>query len=74
VIAVFCPFSTFSLIFVFLGSIAILLICHAVLMAWDAKYFDENSKDGYWPSKPMDWNPTSAGEEAARKQAGEENS
>jgi hypothetical protein len=74
VVAVFCPFSTFTLIFVFLGSIIVLLICHAALMAWDAKYFGEHSKDSYWPSKPTDWNPTSTGQQAARKQAGEENS
>jgi hypothetical protein len=73
-IAIFCPFSTFTLIFVFLGSIAVLLICHTALMAWDDKYFSENRKDRYWPSKPMDWNPTSTGQEAARKHAGEDNS
>lgn len=74
VVAVFCPFSTFTLIFVLLGSMAVLLICHAALMAWDAKYFGENSKDGYWPSKPMDWNPPSTGQEAAGKEAGKDNS
>jgi hypothetical protein len=74
VVAIFCPFSTFTLIFMFLGSIAFLLICHAALMAWDDKYFGEGSKDGYWPSKPMDWNPTPTGQEAARKHAGEDTS
>jgi hypothetical protein len=74
VVAIFCPFSTFTLIFMFLGSIAVLLICHAALMAWDDKYFSANSKDGYWPPKPMDWNPTPTGQEAAREHAGEDDS
>jgi hypothetical protein len=73
VVAVFCPFSTFTLIFVFLGSIAVLVICHRALMAWNDKYFGANSKDGYWPSKPMG-NPTPTGQEAVRKHAGEDNS
>ena len=59
VVAIFCPFSTFTLIFMFLGSIAVLLICHAALITWDDKYFGANSKDGCWPPKPTDWNPNS---------------
>jgi hypothetical protein len=74
VIAIFCPFSTFTLIFMFLGSVAVLLICHATLMAWDDKHFGANSKHGYWPPKPMDWNPAPTGQEVARKHAGEDNS
>jgi hypothetical protein len=56
-----------------LGSIAVLLICHAALTAWDDNYIDEHTKDGYWPAKPIDWNPTSGEQEAAGKHAGEEN-
>jgi len=43
-VAIFCPLRTFTLTFLFLGSIAVLLICHAALMAWDDKYFAENKR------------------------------
>lgn len=55
VIAVFCPLSTFTQIFVFVASVAIALICYFVLTNLDETHIDEHVKDGYWP-KPLEWN------------------
>ena len=41
----------------FVGSIVVFLICHTVLSNLDENYIDEHLKSGYWPPKPIDWDP-----------------
>jgi hypothetical protein len=55
VIAVLCPLSTFTEIFVFVASIAVACVCYLLLTHLDETHVDEYGKDGYWP-KPLDWN------------------
>ncbi len=57
VVAVFCPFGTWTQILIFMGSVIVLLLCHFVLANLDDDYIAEHMKDGYWPSKPVNWNP-----------------
>jgi hypothetical protein len=56
VVFLFCPLSTGTQVILFVASIAVLLICHFVLTEVDENYIDEHMKDGYWPTKPIDWN------------------
>jgi hypothetical protein len=57
VVAIFCPLSTGTLIFWFVGSIAAFLICQLILNTLDEGHIDKYVKDGYWPAKPTDWHP-----------------
>jgi hypothetical protein len=59
-----CPLSTWTQAILFVASIFVLLICHFSLSNLDDAYLDEH-KDGYWPPKPIDWNPLPAGKKNA---------
>jgi len=67
VVAIFCPLGTWTQILTFMGSIVVLLICHFVRTVLDDNYIDEHMKDGYWPPKPMDWNPLPERHDAVEK-------
>jgi len=55
-VAFLCPLSTGTQILVFAGSIAIVSFCLLLLYELDDGYVSK-MKGGYWPAKPMDWNP-----------------
>jgi len=57
VVFVLCPLRTGTQVLVFVASIAVFLICHFVLAYLDDNYIAEHMKDGYWPSKPVNWSP-----------------
>jgi len=40
---------------VFVASLAVAIICYAVLTKLDETHFDESGNNGYWP-KPLNWN------------------
>jgi hypothetical protein len=54
---------------VFGVSIIVLLICVAVLSSLDDKFIDKHIKEGYWPSKPINWSPR-PGDNGGDKQGG----
>ena len=71
VIAIFCPLGTWAQILTFVGSAVVFLVCHGVLSNLDDNYIDENMKDGYWPAKPVDWNPLHQGyDDGAKHESG----
>jgi len=54
-VAILCPLSTSTEILVFVASLAVAIICYAVLTKLDETHFDESGNNGYWP-KPLNWN------------------
>ena len=58
VVAIFCPFGSWTQILTFVGSAVIALLCYSVLTHLDSSNIDEYTKDGYWPANPMDRGPT----------------
>ena len=60
----FCPLRTGTQVLLFVASIVLFLICHAVLSNLDDDYIEKHLKDGYWPPKPIDWStpPSTLGE------------
>jgi hypothetical protein len=52
---------------VFGVSIVVLLICVAVLGNLDDNFISKHIKEGYWPSKPIDWNPHPDNHTAGKK-------
>ena len=67
VVFIFCPLSTGTQSLAFVVSIVVFLICHSVLTNLDETYIDEHMKNGYWPPKPIDWNPLSDNHVASEK-------
>lgn len=67
VVAFFCPLSTWNQILIFVGSVFLFLLCHALLSNLDDTYLDEHMKGGYWPSKPTDWGHRSDENDAPKK-------
>jgi hypothetical protein len=64
-----CPLHTGTQVFVFVASIAVLLICHFVLTSMDETYANKDA--GYWP-KPLDWTaPAKSADESAKRSAAE---
>ena len=55
VVFILCPFRSGALILTFVGSIIVFLICHWLLTTLDETYIDKHMKNGYWPTKPIDW-------------------
>jgi hypothetical protein len=51
----------------FVASIVVLLTCHFSLSNLDDTYLDKHMKDGYWPPKPIDWNPLPGENNASEK-------
>src|SRR5579872_2009936 len=56
VVFILCPFRSGALILTFVASIVVFLICHWLLTTLDETYLDQHMKNGYWPTKPFDWN------------------
>lgn len=67
VVFILCPLSRGTQVLAFVGSIVVLLICHFVLSDLDKNYIDEHMKDGYWPTRPIDWNQLPDGRDANEK-------
>jgi hypothetical protein len=55
VVFILCPFRSGALILTFVVSVIVFLICHWLLTSLDKTYIDKNTKNGYWPPKPIDW-------------------
>ena len=66
VVFVLCPLRTGTQVLVFVASIAVFLICHFVLTNLDDTYLAK-FKDGYWPSKPIDWTSPANSQDANDK-------
>jgi hypothetical protein len=56
VVALLCPFGSWTQVLTFMGSVVALLISYFLLINLDDNYFGKDS-DGYWPAKPIDWGP-----------------
>jgi hypothetical protein len=57
VIAILCPFGSWTQILIFVGSAVVALLCYSVLTSLDESSIEEYVNDGYWPAKPMDRSP-----------------
>lgn len=60
IVAIFCPLSSFTQIFLFAASAVVALICYGALTNLDATHIEKYGGDGYW-TKPLDWNAPSQG-------------
>jgi hypothetical protein len=58
-----CPLRTWTQVLLFVGSIAVMLICHFGLSSIDEEYANNNA--GYWP-KPRDWTAPSKSDAPAQ--------
>ena len=66
VVALLCPFGSWTQILTFMGSVVALLICYFLLTNLDDN-FGEDVKDGYWPAKSIHWGPRSDRHDAGEK-------
>ena len=74
VVFILCPLSTGTLVLAFAASIAVFLICQIVLGNLDETFIDQDTPNGYWPPKPIDWAAPPESHEAIDKSAGGEGS
>jgi len=58
VVFILCPFRSRAMIFTFVGSVIVFLICHGLLTTLDEAHIDKDGNDGYWPQRPIDWTPS----------------
>jgi len=54
VVAILCPFGSWTQILTFVASVVVALFCYSVLTTLDESNIEEYANDGYLPAKPMD--------------------